>query len=360
MKAKGLQLYHWAPALAAVLVVMVTVGACGTPPTPEAGGQVSIAPAVAVKTRSPAPPPPASAASAAAAAAATISANLRATVPAAPSATLPHTSAALLVLPTATPTLLAPAAPPPAPPATPTPQLEPTPDGVARTAKVPILMYHYISVPPADADVYRVDLSVPPDLLAAHLDRLQAEGYTTISLYQLLAYLTEGTPLPEKPVVLTFDDGYRDTYENAFPLLRARGMTATFFVITDFIDEQRPLYLSWDMARAMLAGGMSIESHGRNHFTLEGQDDDYLVWQALGSLETLQHELGVRPRFVSYPAGDYDQRTIDVFRSANYWGGLTTEQGTEQSSAHPFELERIRVRDTTSPDDLIRYLEADW
>ena len=107
--------------------------------------------------------------------------------------------------------------------------------------------------------------------LAAHLDRLQAEGYTTISLYQLLAHLTQGVPLPEKPVVITFDDGYRDTYENAFPLLRAHGMTATFFVITDFIDEQRPLYLSWDMAREMLAAGMSIESHSRNHFTLKGR-----------------------------------------------------------------------------------------
>ena len=53
----------------------------------------------------------------------------------------------------------------------------------------------------------------------------------------------------------------------------------------------------------MQAGGMSIESHGRNHATLEGRDDDYLIWQALGSMETLQYELGTRPRFVAYPAG---------------------------------------------------------
>jgi peptidoglycan/xylan/chitin deacetylase (PgdA/CDA1 family) len=221
-------------------------------------------------------------------------------------------------------------------------------------------MYHYISTPPAGADVYRVDLSTPPDLFAAQLDRLLAEGYTAISLYQLLANLTQGAPLPEKPVVLTFDDGYRDNYENAFPLLRARGLTATFFVVTDFVDEDRPDYLSWDMAREMLAAGMSIESHGRNHFTLAGQDDDYLVWQALGSLETLQYELGVRPRFVSYPAGDYDQRTIAIFQSANYWAGVTTEQGTQQSSEHPFELERIRMRNTTTPDDMLRYMQADW
>jgi peptidoglycan/xylan/chitin deacetylase (PgdA/CDA1 family) len=262
----------------------------------------------------------------------------------------------LASLPTVTPTLAPSATPVP----TPTPLFEPTPDGTPRTVKVPILMYHYISTPPAGADAYRVDLSTSPELFAAHLDRLKAEGYTAISLYQLLAYLTQGAPLPEKPVVLTFDDGYRDNYENAFPLLRERGMPATFFVVTDFIDEQRPLYLSWDMAREMLAAGMSIESHSRNHFTLEGQSDDYLVWQALGSLETLEYELGVRPRFISYPAGDYDERTIDIFHSANYWGGLTTTQGATQSSDRPFEMERIRVRNTTTPDDLIRYLTADW
>ena len=358
MNLKAFAPSRWAAGLAIILVVVLVAGACGTRFAPEPQGQVSMAPTVP----------------AAVDAAATISANLRTpvastapaaaslsprVVPASPASTpqeLPTKDAPLLVLPTVTPTPL----PTPSPTPTPTPQLDPTPDGVARTVKVPILMYHYISVPPADADVYRVDLSVPPDLFAAHLDRLQAEGYTTISLYQLLAHLTQGAPLPEKPVVITFDDGYRDVYENAFPLLRAHGMTATFFVITDFMDEQRPLYLSWEMAREMLAVGMSIESHSRNHFTLKGQNDDYLVWQALGSLETLQYELGVRPRFISYPAGDYDQRTIDVFKSANYWGGLTTEQGTEQSSDHPFELERIRVRATTTPDDLIRYMEADW
>lgn len=238
--------------------------------------------------------------------------------------------------------------------------IQPTPDGTPRTVRVPILMYHYLSVPPGDADIYRRDLSVAPDLFATHLDRIQAEGYTTISLYDLTAALAQGAPLPAKPLILTFDDGYRDNYENAFPRLRERGMTATFFVVTDFIDGQRPEYLTWDMAREMQAGGMSIESHGRNHVSLAGKDDDYLVWQALGSLETIEHELGRRPRFVSYPAGEYDARTIDIFRSANYWAGVTTQQGATHSSDAPFELTRVRVRGTTSPDDLADLLAADW
>ena len=266
--------------------------------------------------------------------------------------------------PTATPTPLSLTGllptPTPTSAATPWPTYAPTPDGVVRTLRVPILMYHYLSTPPADADIYRRDLSVSPALFAAHLDRLQAEGYTAVSLYTVIDALQRGAPLPTKPVVITFDDGYRDNYENAFPLLRERGMPATIFVVTDFIDEQRPSYLTWEMAREMLHAGISIESHGRNHFSLSGQDDDYLVWQALGSLETIEYELGVRPRFISYPAGEYDQRTIDIFQSANYWAGATTEQGATLNSTQPFELPRIRVRATTTPDDLIRLLTLDW
>ena len=110
----------------------------------------------------------------------------------------------------------------------------------------------------------------------------------------------------------------------------------------------------------MLAAGIDIESHGRNHVSLANKDDDYLVWQALGSLETIEYELGVRPRFVSYPAGEYDQRTIDVCRSAHYWAGFTTRQGASLDNQRLFDLPRIRVRNTTTPDELIRLLSLDW
>jgi peptidoglycan/xylan/chitin deacetylase (PgdA/CDA1 family) len=181
-----------------------------------------------------------------------------------------------------------------------------------------------------------------------------------VSLYDLVAYLNQGAPLPEKPVVITFDDGYRDNYENALPLLLKHGMVATFFIVTDFIDEERPEYLTWEMVRAMAAAGMSIESHGRNHVSLRGKNADYLVWQALGSLETIEYEVGVRPRFVSYPAGEYDRLTVEIFRSANYWGGVTTVQGATHAGDNLFELRRVRIRGTTTPDELARLLALDW
>jgi peptidoglycan/xylan/chitin deacetylase (PgdA/CDA1 family) len=270
----------------------------------------------------------------------------------------PAVMAEAVPTPTPTPTAI------PLSTATPAPPLalltEPTPDGALRTVQVPIPMYHYLSVPPDGADRYRRDLSVAPDLFAQHLDRLLEEGYTTIRLDDLLAHLTGGSPLPARPVILTFDDGYRDNYTNAFPLLKERGMTATFFIITDLIDANLPDYLSWDMVREMHAGGMSIQSHGRNHASLKGRDDDYLIWQALGSLETIEYELGVRPRFISYPAGQYDENTIRIFQSAHYWAGVTTVQGATHNSEELFQLQRVRIRGTTSADDLIRLLKLDW
>lgn len=346
--------FSWLPILPSLLVGCLLAAACSTvsPTDSGAGADTITAPASGETTAVETP------------AATTISAAavVKLATP------TPESPAADIKLPTPTPTLAGNGgvqlSPSPlatlAPGAIVQPSPAPTPDGVTRSVRVPILMYHYLSVPPPDADIYRQDLSVPPELFAQQLDRLQAEGYMTINLYDLMAALTQGAALPPKPVIITFDDGYRDNYTNAFPLLKQHGMKATFFVLTDFMDEKRPAYLSWDMAREMLQGGMSIESHGRNHVSLKGKDKDYLVWQALGSQETLKFELGVQPHFVSYPAGEYDQNTIDIFKSANYWAAVTTQQGTAHSSRDPFELSRVRVRNTTTPDKLIALLNADW
>jgi len=240
------------------------------------------------------------------------------------------------------------------------PKPPPIPDGWIRQAQVPILMYHYVSVPPPGSDVYRRDLSVSPELFRSHLQAMADAGYTTISMYDLVDHLNQGEPLPEKPVILTFDDGYRDNHENAFPLLREFGMTGMFFVVSDYMDEGNPLYLSWDMAREMQAAGMFIESHGRNHASLRNRNDDYLVWQALGSAETIEHELGVRPRFITYPFGHYDRNTIRIFESAGFWGGVTIIAGATHSTDDLFQLRRVRVRGTTSAGELVRLLGVDW
>lgn len=292
-----------------------------------------------------------------------------ASTPIAPTATLPSVPAVTATPPltaapsataTRTPAPAATALPSPSPTATVTPTRGPTPDGVVRTLRVPILMYHYVSRPPANADIYRRDLSVTPERFAEHLRYLHDTGYTPITLDDLLYALSEGRPLPQKPVILTFDDGYADTYENAFPLLRAFGFTGHFFIITDFVDQGRAGYLSWPQIEEMSAAGQRFGSHSRDHPNLSNQPVDYLVWQALGSKEAIEEHLGYHPRWITYPSGKYDRETIAVYHSAGYWGGLTTQQGATHTLDEIFELHRVRVRGTHTADDLATLLALDW
>ncbi len=267
-------------------------------------------------------------------------------------------------VPTSTPTLT------PTPTTTPTsaPTPGPTPDGVVRTARVPILMYHYISEPPADAHPYRVGNSLSPETFAAHLDFLQAEGFTTIPLKDFISYLSTGSPeLPDKPIILSFDDGYEDNFLNAFPALAERGMMGTFFIITDFADQAETdeiykNYANWEQLAEMADGGMEIGAHSRNHPNLAGKDLDYLVWQALGSKEAIEANIGAHPHILSYPAGSYDQLVIDVFRSAHFWGAVITQQGVVHSSDgdNPFKLRRVRISNTTGVPQLEALLNYDW
>ncbi len=229
-------------------------------------------------------------------------------------------------------------------PASPTPVPLPTPDGTSRQIVVPILMYHHVGEPGARADAILTDLSVSPGNFEAQLRYLIEHGYEPISLESLVMYLQTGHPLPRKPVVLTFDDGFRDQYTTAYPLLRKYGFVGTFFVITRFADEERPEYMSWAEIELLHAAGMEIGSHSYTHPSLKDKSFDYIVWQVLGSKEAIEARTRKPVRFFSYPSGQYDQLVIDVLRSAGYWAAVTVESGSLQSSERPFELRRIRVR----------------
>ncbi len=231
--------------------------------------------------------------------------------------------------PTATPT------------ATPTPG--PTPDGQVREAQVPILMYHYVSELPPDADAIRRDLTVSPGDFEAQLAFLRDAGYTGISLDELVGYLAAGRPLPANPIVLTFDDGYADAYSHAFPLLQRYGFRGTFFVITGFLDESRPGYLTWAQAAEMQAAGMHIAAHSATHPELTRLGDEALVAEVQGARDAIEAHLQTPVRYFCYPSGRYDERTIAALQAAGYWAAVTTAGGITHSTGALFELDRVRV-----------------
>ena len=206
----------------------------------------------------------------------------------------------------------------------------------------------------------RTDLSLPPDAFRQQLQYLVEEGYTTVTLSDLIQHLARGAPLPPKPIILTFDDGYRDAYTDAFPLLQRYGMSGTFFLITSFIDREDPEYLSWAQVKEMHRAGMQFGSHSYEHVDLRDKPVEYLVWQILGSKEAIELRIQEPVRFFSYPSGRYDQLTIDVVRSAHFWGAVTIHQGTEHSSQDVFKLRRIRIRGDETLTSLAAKLEMEW
>ena len=209
---------------------------------------------------------------------------------------------------------------------------------------MPILMYHYISIPPQDADQYRIDLSVTPENFRAQMAYLVENGYNTIDLYDLSLAIVNKRELPPNPVVITLDDGYRDNYENAFPILKEFGLKATIFVPTQFIDSGNPNHLTWEMIEEMAAYGIRFEPHSKTHPDLRDRERDFLIWELLGSQETLAAHLGYTPRYFAYPGGRYDQAVIDILTELDYWAAVTTAGGKWHGFNDRYEWTRMRVR----------------
>jgi peptidoglycan/xylan/chitin deacetylase (PgdA/CDA1 family) len=220
-------------------------------------------------------------------------------------------------------------------------------------------MYHYVSQLPPGADRYRRDLTVSPDNFRAQLQYLADAGYTPITLTDLYLHLTEGYPLPELPVALTFDDGYRDAYEVVFPILLDYGFTATFFVLATAAHYEWPDYLTWSQMKEMSDAGMDIQGHGRDHVDLRGQPYDYLVYQILGTQEAISYHIGRPARFFCYPSGAYDNDVIEVVKAAGFWGAVTTEWGRVQTREGLYEVPRVRMRGSTSLASFVSYLEGE-
>jgi peptidoglycan/xylan/chitin deacetylase (PgdA/CDA1 family) len=244
----------------------------------------------------------------------------------------------------------------PSPTATRT-RVPPTATPTLRVARVPILMYHYVNIPPPDADKYRVDLTVLPDAFETQMDYLAINGYHPIRLADLTNHLLNGAPLPDKPIVLTFDDGYADNYTNVFPTLRNKKFPATFFVITDFVNEKRWGYMSWAQLAEMVKGGMEVGSHTLDHPDLYRKPRALQNNEIAGSKKMIELNIPTTVVSFSYPAGNYDANTLAALRTAGYLAAVTEVQGARHSSDKLLELRRIRVRGTYSINDFIRWLK---
>jgi peptidoglycan/xylan/chitin deacetylase (PgdA/CDA1 family) len=230
-------------------------------------------------------------------------------------------------------------APTPRPTLTPTPR--PTPD-IARLvlarAHVPILCYHQVR--DWDAEEAEVDQPyiVPLATFAAQMDFLDQHGYHPISPDQLVAYLTGAGALPDKPVLITFDDGHSSQWANAVPELEKHHFTATFFIMTVVLDKQN--YLTSAQVQALDHMGMTIGAHTWDHHRVTRYIADDWETQIVEPTAQLAELTGHPIKYFAYPYGLWNEDSIPHIKRAGFVAAFQLESEMD-TSAPLFTIRRM-------------------
>ncbi len=231
----------------------------------------------------------------------------------------------------------------------------PSPEFVGRSVKVPILTYHYIGNNPNPADKARDNLLVPPDKFEEQMNYLSTNGYNTISFDTMYAGLKGISPLPPKPIILTFDDGYIDFYINAFPILRRYNLHAVSFIPTGLIGGG--YYMNWSQIKEIDATGLvSFEAHSIHHPSLPGLSDAELNSELLESKKTLEAELGKPVNFMAYPYGSSDGRVQQAAKGAGFLGSTGTWSGRVETEGNIYNMPRTKVDGSWKIEQFASYL----
>lgn len=221
--------------------------------------------------------------------------------------------------------------------------------------RVPVLMYHRIA--PADQIGRSLPgLVVPPDLFAAQLEVLVAAGWRSITAAELALDLAAGVQPRPRTFVITFDDGRRDGYTQAFPILQRLGLVATFFVITGRIGDASSLTAS--QLRRLASAGMEIGSHTVDHVRLTSTNPWTARLELAQSAARIAAVTGQRPTTFAYPFGGVDPLGQSLVLETGYAMAFTEADACTMSWPNRFAAPRIRVSAGTSPQGLLHALEG--
>jgi len=223
----------------------------------------------------------------------------------------------------------------------------------------------------------------PIELYTGHFDKLcsvlKEYGYETITLRDLLDYMDSGKELPEKPVIITSDDGFQDVYINGLPILKKYGYKMTVFLVTGAVGEDeserktneyfekgsgygsptRPL-LIWPEIEEMYEYGCEFQSHTVNHVRLGLASDEDVLYELKQSKEDIESHLGNEVMFVALPKGNYNPDKEPLFEKAGYRGALRHAGGAEDlSTIDLYSIKRVEFNSLISPDRYAGFLELD-
>jgi peptidoglycan/xylan/chitin deacetylase (PgdA/CDA1 family) len=209
---------------------------------------------------------------------------------------------------------------------------------------VPILSYHQFSLDRADK------LIATKSTFEEQMKFLKDRGYRVITLDQLFDFLEFKSQIPKKSVVINIDDGWRSTYDIAFPILKKYGYPATLFVYTDLIVGSEKT-LSWDLIQEMANNGMDIQCHTKTHRRLTTIDQKESFKEYFGAIEKelsasetmIKKKLNKEVKYLAYPYGDTNPLVIELLKKHGYRGAFTIKRGGNPFFIHNYRLNRSMI-----------------
>jgi peptidoglycan/xylan/chitin deacetylase (PgdA/CDA1 family) len=218
--------------------------------------------------------------------------------------------------------------------------------------QTPIIFYHNISSIPRKAKIKGAFTS--PAKFRKQMEFLRMEGYQTVFLEDITDWMEGISELPQKPIAITFDDGYRDNFVHAFPILLEYGFKATFFIVPALIGKRnewavqkgeidKPL-MSLEEISILKENGFRFGSHTMNHQVLTAIDPYQARQEIIRSKEVIEEFLDGECCFLAYPAGSFDKAIVNMAKEAGYKGALTTQPGFVLKDSDPFMMTRFEVK----------------
>lgn len=220
---------------------------------------------------------------------------------------------------------------------------------------LPILMYHYIRQPPSmRTDWLGYKLSVSPADFTAQVDSLWANGYHPVDFNDVRAYFAGKAPLPSKPIVITFDDGYADLFTTAYPILARHKFKAVAYIVSGFVG--RSGYVTADQVVQLDHNGIEIASHTVDHPDLARSSAGSTMRELVDSKRFLEQVVGHPVIDFAYPSGKFNPQVVAEVQRAGYDTAVTTMDSVERSFADRYIWTRTRVGGGESMADFTKNL----
>ncbi len=204
---------------------------------------------------------------------------------------------------------------------------------------VPVIMYH--SVNDANEPSVKSTLKISTSSFDEQMKYLKDNNYTTLTIDELYDFLINNKPVPEKSVVLTFDDGYEDNYTNVYPILKKYGFTATIFPVACLVGTDN--YLTTDQLKELQNNGIDIESGTYVNSPIATLDANNQLKNLEQSKSYLDNLLNKKVKYVSYPFGSYNKTTLEEASKAGYLLGFSRDGKWTYKTDGNFKLSRVYI-----------------